>query len=95
MCKKNLIEDVKYTSAQIQNELIKIIASRMRREIVNEVSSVRFFSLQVDETKDLSKTEQISFCLRYILNNEPHEEFLNFKPANELNAHSLFDVLCS
>ena len=52
-------KDVKYTPAQIQNELIKIIASRVRREIVNEVSSARFFSLQVDETKDLSKTEQI------------------------------------
>ena len=62
----------------------------MHREIVNEVSFARFFSLRVDETKDSCKTEQVSFCLRYVLNNEPHEEFLNFKPADELNAPSLF-----
>ena len=37
--------------------------------------------------------KQISIRLRYILKNEPHEEFLNFKPANELNAQSLFDVI--
>ena len=84
------MNNIKYTSPEIQNDIIKIIASSVRREIVGEISSARFFSLLVDETKDPSKTEHISFCLRYVLNDEPHEELLNFIPADELNAQSLF-----
>ena len=57
----------------------------MLRELVNEVILL--------DSSAYKLMKQISIYLRYILNNEPHEEFLNFKPANELNAQSLFDVI--
>lgn len=43
----------------------------------------------VDETKHVSKKEQISIVLRYIHNDDIYEEFLDFVPADGLDAESL------
>lgn len=43
----------------------------------------------VDETKDVSKKEQISVVLRYLNNENIHEEFLDVIPADGLDAQSL------
>ena len=41
---------------------MNIITSCVRCDIVAELVEAGWFSLQVDETKDLSKTEQLSIC---------------------------------
>ena len=41
------------------------------------------------KTKDVSKKEQISVVLRYLNNENIHEEFLDFIPADGLDAQSL------
>jgi hypothetical protein len=56
-------------------------ASQLRRRIVKEVKeNAVFFSIMVDETMDLSKKEQVSFCIRYVDDNsyEINEVFLGF-----------------
>lgn len=58
-------KNAKYTCPEIQNEIISILAEMIRTEIVNEVKEAKFFSIIVDETKDVSKTEQLSLILGY------------------------------
>lgn len=55
-----------YTSAEIQNELIGIMADFVRELIVKEVNSAAAFTLLVDGTKDRNKNEIISIAARYV-----------------------------
>ena len=46
-----------------------------------------------DESKDLSKMEQVSVVVRYMKNDKVVEEFLHFTPAGGLDAESLFATI--
>ncbi|KAL4103994.1 hypothetical protein QTP88_019307 [Uroleucon formosanum] len=53
-------QNAKYTSPQIQNEMISIFNQIILEKISFELQSCNYFALIVDETKDISKTEQLS-----------------------------------
>lgn len=44
-----------YTSPDYQNDLIHIIASCTRKNILSKISSIGVYTILVDETKDVSK----------------------------------------
>lgn len=88
-------KNVTYTSPQIQNEVLEILAEMVRKEIIEEVKESGPFALIVDETKDLSKTEQIAFVLRYVHQSAVYESFLQFTPAEKLDAQSLTEKITS
>ena len=94
VAKRLSVQNVKYTSPEVQNDLIRFVASCVLRDIVAELVEAGWFSLQVDETKELSKTEQLS-SLRYLLDQEPVEEFLNVVPTDKLDAKSLSQIIVS
>ena len=49
-----------------------------------------------DETTDISSTEQMSICIRFVNENaEVCEEFLGFRKLKKVDAQSVFDVLIS
>ena len=54
------------------------MAKMIRKDISNEIKSASkgLFSLEVDETKDLQKVEQIAIIVRYAQNADPTEELL-------------------
>ena len=53
-----------YLSPDIQNSTLKIIGKMIRDR--TEVHLSGFFSLMDDETKDVSKQEQLSIVVRYV-----------------------------
>ena len=53
-----------WTSPAIQNELLDIVSNMILQKITAEVRRSGFFGIIVDETSDISKTEQVSMCLR-------------------------------
>ena len=55
-----------YTAPAIQNLLLKILGSCVRNIICERVKQADAYSVLVDECKDASKTEQLSFVLWYI-----------------------------
>ena len=71
--------------------------------IVSEVKDAGWFSIMVDESKDPSKKEQLSFCLRYtrVVSCGPsiprlieiQEEFIKFARAELLDADSVFNKI--
>lgn len=83
----------RYTSHDIQNEIFETLAAMMREQIIDEIKSAMYFSVLADETKDLSKTEQISIVLRYFFKGEIRESFMEFKPLIGLDAVSLSQLI--
>ncbi|CAN7938743.1 unnamed protein product [Ixodes hexagonus] len=59
-----------YLSPQIQNEILVASSTLVQQTIVSRVNSAKCFSLLADETTDISGTEQMSLCVRYLLNNK-------------------------
>ena len=67
----------KYTSADIQNEILDIMALNVMRNIITSIQAAPFFSLMVDETTDISNKEQLIVCLRWVDSHlEAHEDFI-------------------
>ena len=79
-----------YTSPDIQNSLLNVMAGMVREDICNAVKEAGVFSLLADETKDCSKQEQLAVVLRYVDDKAViHEKFLTYKLATSLTAESL------
>lgn len=80
-----------YTSHNIQNTIINIMGSIVRKRICTSFHRAGYYSLLVDETKDLSKDEQMSICIHYLDPDDPKivECFLTFVVAPSLTAEHL------
>lgn len=87
--------NAKYTSHQIQNEILQGLADMVQSEIIKEVKENEVFSVIADETKDLQKKEQMSLVVRYYYNGAIHESFLCFKAAESLDAAGLSKMIVS
>lgn len=64
----------------------------VRSEISAEIREAECFALMVDETKDVSKSEQLSIVVRYIKGEQVREEFLHFRRTEGLDADSLLST---
>ena len=53
-------QNSKYTSPEIQNELLGAMGDMVLQTISNEVQKAGIYSLLADETKDISRKEQLS-----------------------------------
>ena len=86
-----------YTSHGIQNTIISIMGSIVRQQICTSVQRAGYFSVLVDETKDLSKNEQMSISVRYLDPDTPtiRERFLSFVFAPSLTADHLSQYIVS
>ena len=82
----------KYICHQSQDEIISLISQQIKTHIVNSIGE--FYSIIIDETMDITKLEQVSFCVRYCDNNlEIFERFLGFFSTPTTNAEALYDLI--
>ena len=83
----------KFTSPDIQNEILAIMGKSILRDISAEVSG-KWFTIMVDETVDLRNKEQMVFCLRYVDDNfEVHEEFIGLYTLDLTSAELIFATI--
>ncbi|CAN0847920.1 Zinc finger MYM-type protein 1 [Linum grandiflorum] len=84
-----------YLGSRIQNEIILLLASTIKFEIVRKIKQAKYFSVILDCTPDISHQEQISMILRYVdvFSNvvSIEESFLGFLDVNDTGL-GLFDV---
>ena len=66
---------VNYKSPEIQNELIELLGSMIRERICREVQQSGAFCLMCDESRDVSKDEQLAVVIRYVLHGNVYERF--------------------
>ena len=76
----------------IQNELIGIVSNMVQTRITSDVRSGSQYSIIVDETSDISRTEQASLCLRYIFKGETRETFVFFFTTASTEEEVLYEL---
>ncbi|KAF4678803.1 hypothetical protein FOZ60_016047 [Perkinsus olseni] len=79
----------RYLHHSIQDDLIGSAATLIRRSVASEVGGCGAFSLICDEAKDISHSERLSLCVRYVHDCQIREEFLAFARCDKLDAASL------
>jgi len=94
---------VKYLSPTIQNEVISMVARCVKEDILNDIKAAPFFSVMVDTTQDISKTDQLSQVIRYVtvetdVAGKPDrlnicESFIGFLVVDDQSASSLCDTV--
>lgn len=77
-----------YRSADIQNEIIELLALMVREAVANEVmeSDVPYFTLLEDGTKDKQNKECVAIAARYVRNGQVQESIITMETFAELNA---------
>ena len=84
----------KYTSPEIQSEMLGIMALEIQRMIVKDIQSSEFFSIMADETADVSNAEQLATCFRWVTEDlEVNEEFIGLNALPSTDAGTIFNVL--
>ena len=84
----------KYTSGDMQNEMVKVMALRVLRQIAASLQCTPFFAVMVDETTDVSNTEQVVVCLRWVNDNfEVQEEFIGLSEVASIGAESIYATI--
>ena len=73
----------------IKNELMQVMAEAVLSSITAEVKEAGYFTIIADETKDISKREQLSIVLRYVYSGIVHERFVGYVHAHKLDASAL------
>ena len=92
---ENARGNAKYTSPEIQNELLDLSAQQIVNNIVSDCKKAGCYAFIADESTDVSVKEQISVCVRFVQkgNNGRYiirEEFLSFVDADKgTNAEAL------
>ena len=84
----------KYTSPEMQNEILKTMAMQVLRSIVESLRSVPFLTIMVDETTDISNKEQVVICFRWVDDKlESHEEFAGMYQVESTQATVLVGII--
>ena len=85
----SLPKNANYLGKDSQNELLQSAASVIKDQICSEVKRAPCFSVIADEALDVSRTEQMSICVRYLNEGEVCERFLQFVDTHSFDAASL------
>jgi len=91
--------EINYLSPTIQNEIINLLGTAVRENIVLEIKRAPFLTIILDTTQDLSKMDQLSVVFRYISTTENNnrvpkeikicESFLGFTSVTDCSAEGL------
>ncbi|XP_065915782.1 zinc finger MYM-type protein 1-like [Dysidea avara] len=86
-----------YTTPDIQNDMLGVMAELMQEQIRNEVRKAGVYSILADETKDCSKVEQLAVVLKYVdvYTATQHEHFLTYVEAEAQDVASLSAYIIS
>ena len=90
-----LQKHAQWTSPVIQNELLQIIADLIRERITNDVRTSGWYGIILDETSDISRSEQVSLCLSFALNGTKKEAFIGFYSTKSTEGEVLYELVKS
>lgn len=86
-------QQLKYTSNEVQNELLSIMAQQILRCIAENIQSAVFFTVMADEMTDCSNKEQVVLVFRWVGEElEPHEDFIGLHLTDSITAAALVAI---
>ena len=81
-------------SHEVQNEMLKVMALRVLREISATLHCTEFYSIMVDECTDSSNQEQGVIVLRWVDDQlQPHEEFIGLYAIRYIDSAMLVSII--
>ena len=84
----------KFTSADMQNEMLEVMALKVLRDIALCLQNATFFTIMVDETVDSSNREQAVLVFRWIDDSlEVHEDFIGLYMVPSIDADTLVKII--
>ena len=84
----------KYMSHEVQNEMLKVMALIVLREISATLHCTEFYSIMVDECTDSSNQEQGVIVLRWVDDQlQPHEEFIGLYAIPSIDSAMLVSII--
>ncbi|XP_053398113.1 zinc finger MYM-type protein 1-like [Mercenaria mercenaria] len=84
----------KFTSGDIQNEILQIMALGILRRVAANIGTNRFYSIMVDEATDQSNREQVVLVLRHVDSDlNVHEDFIGLYLVHSIDAQTLTNVI--
>lgn len=88
----------KYTSPDIQNELIELCGKEILQQIIDACKNAMCFAIIADECTEKATKEQMSLCLRFLdydSNNTIiiREEFVGFKHAESVKGAAVTNII--
>lgn len=84
----------KYTSPEIQNELLTLMSQAVLRVVASQLQQAEFFTIMADECVDCSNNEQLVICFRYVDDKvDVHEEFIGLYQCPNITADTIVAVL--
>jgi len=90
---KTIPRNATYTSHDIQNDIIQIMASVVKDDIVEEIGSA-VYTIKVDGTRDPTGRKNVSIVVRYVTaENVIRERLLSMATSDQFDADSLTDVV--
>ncbi|XP_029154506.1 uncharacterized protein [Arachis hypogaea] len=91
---ENAPYNAKYTSHQIQKEILHILSNKVRKHICEEIGDSKF-CIVVDEARDESKREQMALVLRFVdIHDFIQERFLDLVHVKDTTSLTLKQELC-
>ena len=95
MISKRLPDNAKYSSPDIQNEVIHVIGKLLKRNISSEVKAAQIFTIMADGSTDQNGIEIEGFAVRYIdmANMKVKEHVFDVLPATDRSASGLLELL--
>ena len=91
---KNLPENAQYTSPTIQNEVIAVLASLVKRTISDDVRAAEVYTIMADGTTDKNRKEVQGLVCRYLGSNGDIEEHcVNIKGVDDRSAKGIFEFI--
>ena len=83
----------KYVHHETQNEMMKVMARKILKEIAYNVREADFYSIMCDEATDVANVSQFVVCLRWVddeLNS--HDEFIGLTDMSATGTNAEFIV---
>lgn len=90
---QNCPKNASFISKTTQNDLIDCCASVILHKIVNAIKESKYFSILVDETSDISTSEQLVLCIRYVFHNKEQEDFLKLVIVENTSGFNLSKII--
>ena len=84
----------KYTSHEMQNEMLKVMALKVLRDVASRIRTSSCYSIMADETTDVSNQEQLTIVLRWVDSDfSVHEEFVGLHAVPSISSDTLVSVI--
>ena len=84
----------KYTSPEIQNEMLEVMALQVLRKLAVHLQDAKFFTVMTDECTDSANHEQLVICFQWVNHElEVHEEFFGLYKIPDIKADTIVSVI--